>query len=103
MKHATLAMLTAAVLAAGCSPMSDMMRSDSKGGSENVTLTGSNEVPPVTSPASGTANITVKSDHTVSGRITVTGMTATAAHIHVGAPGANGPVIVPFVKEGDNT
>lgn len=103
MKHATLAMLTAAVLAAGCSQMSDMMRSDSKGGSENVTLTGSNEVPPVTSPASGTANITVKSDHTVSGRITVTGMTATAAHIHVGAPGANGPVIVPFVKEGDNT
>jgi hypothetical protein len=103
MKHATLAMLVAAALASGCSQMSDMMRSDSKGGSENVTLTGSNEVPPVTSAASGTAMITVNSDHSVSGRITVTGMTPTAAHIHMGAPGANGPVIVPFVKEGEST
>jgi hypothetical protein len=30
-------------------------------------------------------------------------MTGTAAHIHQGAPGSNGPVIVPFVKEGENT
>jgi len=30
-------------------------------------------------------------------------MNATAAHIHEGAAGANGPVIVPFVKQGDNT
>jgi hypothetical protein len=30
-------------------------------------------------------------------------MTATAAHIHQGAPGSNGPVIVPFVMQGDNT
>ena len=25
----------------------------------------------------------------------------TAAHIHVGAPGKNGPVAVPFTKDGD--
>ena len=31
------------------------------------------------------------------------GMTATAAHIHEGATGSNGPVIVPFTKTGDNT
>ena len=30
-------------------------------------------------------------------------MTATASHIHEGAPGTNGPVIVPFTKTGDNT
>jgi len=29
-------------------------------------------------------------------------MTATAAHIHEGAAGANGPVIVPFTKISDN-
>jgi hypothetical protein len=30
-------------------------------------------------------------------------MTATASHIHEGPAGANAPVIVPFVKTGDNT
>ena len=29
-------------------------------------------------------------------------MTATASHIHMGAAGSNGPVIVPFTKSGDN-
>lgn len=29
-------------------------------------------------------------------------MTGTAAHIHQAAAGANGPVIVPFTKTGDN-
>jgi hypothetical protein len=103
MRKATLAMLVAAAFAAGCSQMSDMMRSDGKAASERVTLTGSNEVPPVTSPASGSGTVSVNSDRMVTARITVTGMTATAAHIHQGAPGANGPVIVPFVKEGENT
>lgn len=103
MKHATVAMLAVAVFAAGCSQMSDMMRSDNKSASEKVTLTGSNEVPPVTSPASGSGTVSVNSDRMVTARITVTGMSGTAAHIHQGAPGANGPVIVPFVKEGENT
>jgi hypothetical protein len=96
-------MVVAAALAAGCSQMSDMMHADSKPASEQVTLTGSNEVPPVTSPASGSGTVSVNSDRMVTARITVTGMTATAAHIHQGAPGASGPVIVPFVKEGENT
>ena len=103
MRQATLAMLAAVMLTAGCSQMSDMMRSDSKSTRESVTLTGSNEVPPVTSPASGSGTVSVNSDRTVTARITVKDMNATAAHIHQGAPGANGPVIVPFVKEGDNT
>lgn len=103
MRHATLAMLAAAVFTAGCSHMSNMMHSDGKSASESVTLTGSNEVPPATSSASGSGNVSVGSDRSVTARITVTGMSGTAAHIHQGAPGSNGPVIVPFVKEGDNT
>jgi hypothetical protein len=96
-------MLAAAVFAAGCSQMSEMMHADSKSTHESVALSGSNEVPPVSSPASGSGNVSVGSDRTVTARITVKDMNATAAHIHQGAPGSNGPVIVPFVKEGDNT
>ncbi len=70
---------------------------------QQVVLSGGNEVPPVTTSASGTGTVTINPDHTVSATITVTGMTATASHIHEGAAGANGPVIVPFTKTGDNT
>ena len=100
---ATLALLTAAVFATACSQMSSMMHGDGKAGSESVSLNGSNEVPAVTTSASGSGTVSVSSERAVTARITVSGMTATAAHIHSGAPGSNGPVIVPFVKEGDNT
>jgi hypothetical protein len=69
---------------------------------EAITLSGRNEVPPVTTSASGTGSVTVGRDRVVTAKITVTGMTATAAHIHEGAPGANGPVLVPLTKTGDN-
>ena len=103
MKKATLVFLAAAALASGCTQMHNMMYGDGKSSGESLTLSGSNEVPAVTSSASGSGTVTVNSDRTVTGRITVSGMTATAAHIHQGAPGANGPVIVPFVMQGDNT
>ncbi len=70
-------------------------------GSE-ITLSGANETPPVDTKASGSGTVTVNADHTVTAHIKVTGMEATAAHIHMGAPGANGPVIIPFVKSGPN-
>ena len=70
---------------------------------QQLVLSGSNEVPPVTTPASGTGTVTINPDHSVTASITVTGMTPTASHIHEGAAGANGPVIVPFTKTGDNT
>ncbi len=70
---------------------------------QEITLSGANEVPPVTSTATGSATVTINADHTVSAKVNVKGMTATASHIHEGAMGANGPVIVPFVKSGDNT
>ena len=78
-KHIATAIL--AVIAA-CGSMAAM--------SETVTLTGSNEVPPVTTSATGTANITVGADRSVKASVTTTGMTATASHIHMGAAGSNG-------------
>jgi hypothetical protein len=69
---------------------------------QKITLSGANEVPPVTTSASGTGTVTIGADRSVKATITVTGMTATASHIHEAAAGANGPVIVPFTKTGDN-
>ena len=87
---------TVAALVA-CQSMTPMMRE------QQITLSGANEVPAVATSATGTGTVTIKEDRSVSAKITVTGMTATASHIHEGAASANGPVIVPFVKTGDNT
>ena len=81
---------------AGCSTISSMI-----GSSDKVTLTGANEVPAVTTSAGATGSIMIAADGAVSGSITVTGMAPTMGHIHQGAPGINGPVIVPFVQNGN--
>lgn len=67
-----------------------------------LTLSGEQEVPAVKTTASGKAAITVGTDRTVTGGISTTGIEATAAHIHVGAAGQNGPVAVSLVKDGDH-
>lgn len=82
------------VFVAGCSTMQGWMGGGTK-------LSGSQEVPPITTSAAGTSSISVKDDHTVSGTVSVSGMTATAAHIHEAAMGKNGPVVVPLKKSGD--
>jgi hypothetical protein len=94
---AAVAIAGAIGLLASCQSMAPMM------GGEQVSLRGASEVPPVTTSASGSGTVTIKDDRSVSAKITVTGMTATAAHIHEAAAGANGPVIVPFTKTADNT
>ena len=66
-----------------------------------VTLSGDQEVPAVKTDGKGTGTITVADDGAVSGSVTTTGVKGTMAHIHQGAAGANGPVIVPFTKDGD--
>lgn len=66
-------------------------------------LTGAQEVPPVSTAASGRSTIAVASDRTVSGSVIVTGMEATAAHIHQGAAGSNGPVIIPLTRTSGTT
>jgi hypothetical protein len=68
-----------------------------------VELAGDQEVPPVKTAASGSGTIVVSSDKSVSGSITTSGIQATAAHIHDGPAGKNGPVIIPLTKGPDNT
>ena len=72
------------------------------GADVKVMLSGDQEVPPVKTPASGNGVISVGNDGSVKGMVTTTGITATAAHIHIGAAGKNGPIIVPLAKSGDN-
>jgi xanthine/uracil/vitamin C permease (AzgA family) len=67
-----------------------------------IVLSGSQEIPPVTTTASGTAAITVNADKSVTGNATIAGITVTVAHIHEGAAGTNGPIIIPLVKTADN-
>lgn len=66
-----------------------------------VTLAGDQAVPPVTTAAKGTGTITIGDDRAVSGSIQTTGIAGTAAHIHLAAPGQNGPVAVPLAKSGE--
>lgn len=68
----------------------------------NVVLSGTQEVPPVTTAATGRGTITVLMDRSVSGSVTTSGVAATAAHIHMAPLGQNGPVIVPLNKTADN-
>jgi hypothetical protein len=68
-----------------------------------VKLSGDQEVPPVTSAATGVGTIVVKNDHSVSGSIKTTGIDGTVAHIHLAEPGKNGPPIINLTKTADNT
>lgn len=61
-------------------------------------LSGDNEVPPVQTAATGSGTITVAEDGTVTGSVKTSGLAGTAAHIHTGAKGQNGGVIVPLTK-----
>ncbi|MBT9541140.1 CHRD domain-containing protein [Thiobacillus sp.] len=69
----------------------------------SISLSGDAEVPPVTTSAKGTGQITVKSDRTVSGSIKVSGLVPTMAHIHEGAVGKNGPPIITLTQIGNDS
>jgi hypothetical protein len=67
----------------------------------DLKLSGDNEVPPVKTMASGIATIAIAADGAVAGSVKTTGVAGVAAHIHVGAAGKNGPVIIPLTKGAD--
>lgn len=90
-----LLILLASISLAACAGMM------SSGSTIKVNLSGAEEVPPVSVPGSGSGSFTIGADGTVSGSVTTTGVQGTAAHIHIGARGTNGPVIIPFTKSGD--
>jgi hypothetical protein len=97
----------AAILAAGCAGMPPS-------GKAPVKLAGGQEVPPVGGNSSGSSDITITltkcaaSTTSLScpqafGTVTTSGFVGTAAHIHRGKAGQNGPVIIPLVKTGENS
>ncbi len=86
----------AVVSVAACSSMS-------YGDRGALTLSGEQEVPAVMTSAGGGGTITVAADGSVSGSVTTTGVAGTMAHIHMGAQGKNGPVIIPLTKSGEGT
>lgn len=69
----------------------------------DLKLSGEQQMPPVKTSATGHGSIDVSSEGLVTGSVTVTNMTSTAAHIHHAAAGKSGPVIVQMTKTGDNT
>ncbi|MGH8690450.1 MAG: CHRD domain-containing protein [Burkholderiales bacterium] len=70
-------------------------------GAIKVSLSGAEQVPPVTVPGSGGGSFRVGEDGTITGSVTTKDVQGTMAHIHRGGKGANGPVIVPLDKNGD--
>ena len=71
------------------------------GGPVRVSLTGAQEVPPVSTRGSGSGSFTIGEDGSVSGSVTTTGVAGFMAHLHMAAKGQNGPVILPLTKSGD--
>ena len=86
------------VLAAGCKSMPDWMPGS---GAIRVNLSGAEEVPPLSVPGSGSGSFRVADDGTITGSVTTKDVQGTMAHIHRGAKGTNGPVIIPLDKKGD--
>ena len=67
-----------------------------------VVLSGNQEIPPVVTSASGIGIINVGPDRSVTGSVTVSGMSATVAHIHEAAAGTNGAIVIPLTKTAEN-
>lgn len=68
-----------------------------------VSLEGSNEVPEVTTDASGSATVTLRGDSIhVEGEFSDLGSEYTASHIHEGAEGENGDPIITLEPELEN-
>ena len=94
--------VAAAIALAGCADMQSKMPDWMPGsGAVSVSLSGAEEVPPVKTSATGSGSFRVAEDGTVTGSVTTKDVAGTAAHIHLGAKGKNGPVIVPLTKNGD--
>ena len=97
-----VAVAAAVVMIPGCSTYSNNAPSWMPGSNAiKVNLTGTEEVPPLSVSGTGEGTFRVADDGTVSGSVTTKDVAGTMAHIHRGAKGTNGPVIVPLDKSGD--
>ena len=86
--------LAGLALIAGCAGMGR--------GDIPLTITGAEEVPPVRTSASGVGSVRIAADGTVTGSFRTHGGPFTAAHIHEGAAGQNGPIIISLLRTGEN-
>jgi len=94
--------IAAIITLAGCAGMRDKMPAWMPGsGAMKVSLTGAEEVPPVSTQAKGSGSFRIAEDGTVTGSVSTEGMQGVMAHIHQGPKGQNGPVIIPLTKNGD--
>jgi len=100
MTHTVLkaALIASAIALGACSSMPDWMPGS---GAHKVSLSGAEEVPPVSTQAKGSGSFRIADDGAVTGSVTTSGVAGTMAHIHVAEKGKNGPVIVPLAKNGD--
>jgi len=89
-KLAACGMAIALAGAAGCAQMETQMTG------QQLRLWGSSEVPTVPTQAYGTGVVNIAPDRSVTVTLSVIDMTPTAAHIHEGPAGSNGPVVVPL-------
>jgi hypothetical protein len=90
---ATCAMTQVTIAAEPVAPAMSPMTAES-----HAMLMGSNEVPPVDTKAFAMSTIAIGSDMTVQGAVETKVIEGTAAHIHLGAVGTNGPPIITLVK-----
>ncbi|MFN2644671.1 MAG: CHRD domain-containing protein [Burkholderiales bacterium] len=98
----SIVVLFAALALSACAGMREKMPDWMPGsGAMKVSLTGAEEVPPTKTDAKGSGSFRVAEDGTISGSVSTEGVKGTMAHIHQGAKGQNGPVIVPLTKSGD--
>jgi CHRD domain len=88
-RSATLATLTGALLVSSAIAQADDVK---------VKLTGAEEVPAVTTTATGSGTISIAADKSVTGSVKTTGIEGMAAHVHLGAPGVSGPPIITLAK-----
>jgi CHRD domain len=95
---AKLVLAGAALALSACSSLPDWMPGS---GAIKVTLSGAEEVPPLNVPGSGSGSFRVADDGMITGSVTTKDVQGTMAHIHRGAKGTNGPVIIPLDKKGD--
>ena len=99
---AKLFLVGAAAALAACSTVQDVMPDWMPGsGAIKVSLAGTEEVPPLNVAGSGSGAFRVAEDGAITGSVTTKDVAGTMAHIHRGAKGINGPVLVPLDKKGD--
>jgi CHRD domain len=65
-------------------------------------LSGAQEVPAVTTTATATSTIAIGADMSVTGAVETSGIDGTMAHIHQGAVGLNGPIVVTLERTAAN-